>query len=161
MEAYDNLMKREKEYLVLTSAYSIVQWDYETYMPPKGLMLKSEQLSLLQQILHRMGTDPEIGSLLDELEKNRKKLSDVQNRNVFIVRREYDKDTKIPEDLVARIGKQTPISLETWKKAKASNNWKLFEPELQKTVNLSREKAEIEMQVKVIPIVCLMSSNEA
>lgn len=151
MEAYDDLMKRMKEYIVLTSAYSIVQWDYETYMPPKGLMLKSEQLSLLQQILHRMGTEPEIGSLLDELEKNRKKLSDVQKRNVFIVRREYDKETKIPEDLVARIGKQTPISLETWKKAKASNNWKLFEPELQKTVSLSRERAEIEMQVKEIP----------
>jgi carboxypeptidase Taq len=140
-----------KEYKLLYSANSLVEWDYETYMPPKGLTLRSEQLSVLQRILHRMRTDPEIGTLLDKTEKDSKKLNEVQNRNVFMVRREYDKQTKIPENLVARIAKQNPISLETWKKAKAANDWKLFEPELQKTVDLSRERAEIEMNVKGIP----------
>ncbi|MBY8997971.1 MAG: carboxypeptidase M32 [Candidatus Thorarchaeota archaeon] len=152
MEAYDDLMNRMKEYLLLYSAAGVVQWDYETYMPPKGLMLRSEQLAVIHQILHRMGTDPEIGKLLGKAEKNSKKLNEVQNRNVFMVRREYDKETKIPEDLVARIAKQTPISLETWKKAKATSDWKLFEPELQKTLDLGRERAEIEMKVKGIPI---------
>lgn len=144
-------MERMREYLLLYSVAGIVQWDYETYMPPKGLMLRSEQLSILHQMLHRMGTDPKIGKLLDKAEKNSKKLDAVQNRNVFLVRREYDKETKIPEDLVAKIARQTPISLETWKKAKAANDWKLFEPELQKTVDLARERAEIEMKVKGIP----------
>ncbi len=152
MEAYDNLMKKMKEYILLYSATGVVQWDYETYMPPKGLMLRSEQMSVLYQILHRMSTDPEMEKLLDKAEKNSDKLNEVQNRNVFMVRREYDKKTKIPEDLVARIAKQTPISLETWKKAKAASDWKLFEPELQKTVDLARQKAEIEMKVKGIPI---------
>jgi carboxypeptidase Taq len=152
MDAYDDLMNRMKEYLLLTSAVGIVQWDYETYMPPKGLVLRSEQMAILQQMLHRMSTDPEIGKLLAKAEKKSKTLSKVQNRNVFIVRREYDKETKIPEDLVARIGKQTPISLETWKKAKATNDWKKFEPELQKTADLMRERAEIEMKVKGIPV---------
>jgi carboxypeptidase Taq len=152
MEAYDELMNRMKEYLLLYSAAGIVQWDYETYMPPKGLMLRSEQLSIMHQILHRMGTNPEIGKLLDKAEKNSKKLNKVQNRNVYMVRREYDKETKIPEDLVARIARQTPISLETWKKAKAANDWRLFEPELQKMVDLIRERSEIEMKVKGIPV---------
>ncbi len=152
MEAYDNLMNRMKEYILLGSVAGVVQWDYETHMPPKGLILRSEQMAILQQILHRMGTDPEIGKLLTKSEEKSKTLSKVQNRNVFIVRREYDKETKIPEDLVARIGKQKPISLETWKKAKAANDWKKFEPELQKTVDLMRERAEIEMKVKGIPI---------
>jgi len=144
-------MKRMKEFHLLYSATSIVQWDYETYMPPKGLMLRSEQLGVLQQILHRMVTDKQVGKLLGEAEKNSKNLDVVQNRNLFIVRREYDRLTKIPEDLVTRIAKHKPISLETWKKAKASNDWKSFEPELQKTVDLAREKAEIEMDVKGIP----------
>ena len=152
MEAYVDLMNRMKEYLLLYSAAGVVQWDYETYMPPRGLMLRSEQMAVLHQILHRMGTDPEIGKLLNKAEKNSKKMTAVQNRNVFMVRREYDKETKIPEDLIARIAKQTPISLETWKKAKAANDWKLFEPELQKTVDLARERAEIEKTVKGIPI---------
>ena len=151
MEAYEDLMNRMKEYLLLYSSAGVIQWDYETYMPPRGLMLRSEQMAVLHSILHRMGTDPEIGKLLIKVEKNSKKMSAVQNRNVFMVRREYDKETKIPEDLVARIAKQTPISLETWKKAKAANDWKLFEPELQKTVDLVRERAEIEKTVKGIP----------
>ena len=151
MEAYDELMKRMKEYLLLYSAQAMVQWDYETYMPPKGLILRSEQLGVLEMLLHRMTIDPQIGKLLDEAEKNSKNLTDVQNRNIFITRREYDKETKVPEDLVTRIAKQTPISLQTWKKAKATNDWKLFEPELQKTVDLRRERAEIEMEVKGIP----------
>jgi len=152
MEAYDNLMKRMKEYFLLYSVNSMIQWDYETYMPPRGLMLRSDQMSILESILHRLHTDIEIGKLLNEVERNSKKLNSVQNRNVFIVRREYDKKTKVPEDLIARIAKQNPISLETWKKAKASNNWKIFEPELQKTVDLARERAEIELKVKKIPI---------
>ncbi|MFX1580073.1 MAG: carboxypeptidase M32 [Promethearchaeota archaeon] len=151
MEAYDELMKRRKEYLLLYSATAMVQWDYETYMPPGGLILRSEQLGVLEQILHRLDTDPEVGKLLDEVEKNSKSLTAVQNRNVFITRREYDKETKVPEELVKRIAKQKPISLQTWKKAKASNDWKMFEPELQKTVDLARERAEIEMKVKGIP----------
>lgn len=151
MDAYNELMSRMKEYILLRSATQIVQWDLETYMPPKGMMLRSEQLSQLYKILHRTSTDPKIGQLLEQIEKASKELNEVQNRNVFITRREYDKETKVPEELVARLGKQQVISIETWKKAKAANDWKLFEPELQKMVDLSRERSEIEAKVKGIP----------
>jgi len=152
MEAYDELMGRMKEYILLGSATQLIHWDLETYMPPKGMMLRSEQLSQLYKILHRTSTNPEIGQLLEKIEKASNELNEVQNRNVFITRREYDKETKVPEELVARLGKQQVISVETWKKAKAANDWKLFEPELQKMVDLSRERSEIEAEVKGIPI---------
>ncbi len=151
MEAYDNLMNRMKEIIVLGSATAIVQWDMEAYMPPKGIMLKSEQLSQLSKMIHRMVTDPEVGQLLETVEKGSKALDEVQKRNASLVRRVYDKETKVPEDLVARLAKQQAISVETWKKAKAANDWKMFEPDLQKMVNLSRERSEIEAKVKGIP----------
>ena len=90
IEAYDELMGRMKEYILLGSATQLIQWDLETYMPPKGMMLRSEQLSQLYKILHRTSTDPEIGQLLEKVEKSSKELNKVQNRNVFIVRRAYD-----------------------------------------------------------------------
>ncbi|MFX1483219.1 MAG: carboxypeptidase M32 [Promethearchaeota archaeon] len=151
MEAYETLMKRMKEYLLVGTSIGLIQWDMETYMPPKGIELRSEQLSFLNTILHRIGTDPEIGQLLEKLESASKELNEVQNRNTFIIRREYDKETKIPEELVARLAKQQAISVETWKKAKAANDWKKFQPELQKMVDLSREVAKIEAEVKGIP----------
>ncbi|MFW9794881.1 MAG: carboxypeptidase M32, partial [Candidatus Thorarchaeota archaeon] len=151
MEAYDNLLNRMKEFYLLQSAAGIVHWDMETYMPPKGLMLRSEQLSQLYKMLHRMATEPEIDELLQETEKASKEMDEVQNRNVFLMRRVYDIETKIPEELVAQLAKQQAISVETWKKAKAANDWKMFEPELQKMVDLSRKRAEIEAEVKGIP----------
>ncbi|MHA3963325.1 MAG: carboxypeptidase M32 [Candidatus Thorarchaeota archaeon SMTZ1-45] len=152
MEAYEDLMDREKDLILLNSVIYQIRWDYETYMPPKGLMQRSEQLSVLMKLYHQKMTDPEIGRLLDKVESDSDKLDVIQLRNVFLARRDYDKETKIPEDLVSRIAKHQPISLDSWKKAKASNDWKSFEPVLQKTVDLARERAEIEMKVKEIPI---------
>lgn len=152
MDDYENLMAREKEVILLVSAIDLIRWDYETYMPPKGLMLRSEQLSLLTKLWHQKITDPEIGKLLDRAEGDSDKLDEVQKRNILLIRQDYDKETKIPEDLVSRIASHQPISLESWKKAKASNDWKSFEPVLQKTIDLARERAEIEMKVKGIPI---------
>jgi carboxypeptidase Taq len=151
MEAYENLMQRLKEIFLLHSATSIINWDMETYMPPKGIGLRSEQLSQLYKMLHRMVTDPEIEKLLEKIESAPTKLTEVQSRNAFMVRRDYDIATKIPEDLVARIAKQRAISVETWKKAKSANDWKMFKPELHKMVELSRERGEIESKVKGIP----------
>ncbi|MFW9893089.1 MAG: hypothetical protein ACFFFO_12840, partial [Candidatus Thorarchaeota archaeon] len=152
MEAYDSLMQRMKDFFLLYTATGIVQWDLETYMPPRGISLRSEQLSQLSKMLHRMATDPEIENLLQKIENASKDLTEVQNRNAFIVRREYDKETKVPEELVAKMAKQQAITVETWKKAKAANDWKMFKPELQKMVDLSRERSEIEAKVKGIPI---------
>jgi carboxypeptidase Taq len=150
-EEYEELMSRMKEFILVGSVMGTVHWDMETYMPPKGITLKSEQLSQLGKMLHRMGTDPKVGKLLEKIEKKSKEMNEVQNRNALIIRREYDKETKIPEALVARLVKQQAISVETWKKAKAANDWKMFEPELQKMVDLSRERSEIEAKVKGIP----------
>ena len=71
MEAYDNLMARMKDLFLLRSATSIINWDMETYMPPKGIMLRSEQLSQLYKMMHRIVTDSEIEGLLKKLPKHR------------------------------------------------------------------------------------------
>ncbi len=152
MEAYEKLLAKSKEIAILNSAGSIMGWDLETYMPPRGIILRSEQLGLLQQILHRMVVDPELGKLLDTAEKNSDSLNEVQRRNLYLTRRTYDAETKVPEELVGKIAKQQAISVETWKKAKAANDWKMFQPELEKMVDLSRQYFTILAEVRDIPI---------
>ena len=53
-------------------------------MPPKAVSLRSEQLSLLRIINHKMNTDPEIGRLLHEITGSSQygALSDVEEPNV-------------------------------------------------------------------------------
>jgi carboxypeptidase Taq len=148
MTAYDDLLAKSKEITLLNTAAGVVNWDLETYMPPKGIQLRSEQLAALGQIIHRSITSPEIGKLLESAEKEADSNDEVMKRNLYLTRRVYDEFTKLPEELVAAIAKQQAISVDTWKKAKAAKDWKMFVPELQKMIDLSIKKAEALEAVK-------------
>ena len=128
MKAYDKILERSKEFTILQSATGIIGWDLETNMPPKGLIQRSEQLGLMRKLAHRMATDPELGKLIEAAGKNIDSLDATQQRNLFLTKRDYDAFTKVPEELVGQIAKQRTIAVETWKKAKAANDWKMFEP---------------------------------
>jgi len=143
-------MEKTKDLFILQSASSIVHWDMETMMPPKAIQLRSQQLALLSRIEHKMSTDPEIGALLEEIMRHAKydKLDDTQKRNVYLIKKHYDEQTKLPEELVAEIAKQQAITVDVWKKAKAAKNFSMFKPELEKLVELKKKSAKILMEVK-------------
>jgi carboxypeptidase Taq len=147
---YNKLMGKVKELAILMSAESIVSWDMETMMPPKGINLRSQQLSLLSVIEHKMSTDPEIGALLQKIKRKPEydKLDQVQKRNVYLIQKRYDEQTKLPEELVAAIAKQQALTIDTWKKAKAAKDFAMFRPELEKMVELQKKAADILMKVK-------------
>ncbi|MFH0848724.1 MAG: hypothetical protein V1857_04410, partial [archaeon] len=100
---YEKLIGKAKRSIVLDSATSIIDWDLETMMPPKGIALRSEQLGLLSRIGHQMSTDPEIGQLINLIRghPNYQSFSEAQRRNVYLIKKQYDEQTKLPEELVA------------------------------------------------------------
>jgi carboxypeptidase Taq len=144
------LMDATREIITLGSVMGVVYWDMETMMPPKGVTLRSQQLGVLRQMLHRLSTRPEIGTLLSNIEKHPdfECLDELQKRNTYLLRKHYDEQTKLPEKLVADIAKQSAIAVDVWKKAKAAKDFSLFKPELEKTLELKRQTAEILMEVK-------------
>jgi len=151
MEAYNRLVEKTKDIILLQTATQLVGWDLETNMPPRGLMLRSEQLGVMRRLAHRLATDKEIGKQIEVAEKNSESLDEVQIRNLYLMKRDYDALTKVPEDLVGQLAKQRAISVETWKKAKSANDWKMFEPELEKMIELSRQYSTILADVRGIP----------
>jgi carboxypeptidase Taq len=148
--SYKSLMDKAKDLFILQSTGSIVYWDMETKMPPKAIRLRSQQLALLSRIGHKMSTDPKIGSLLEEIVRHPEydKLDDVQKRNLHLIKKEYDEQTKLPEELVVETAKQEAITVDIWKKAKVAKNFSMFEPELEKLFELRKKAAEILMEVK-------------
>ncbi|MGF3522168.1 MAG: carboxypeptidase M32 [Candidatus Bathyarchaeia archaeon] len=148
--SYKKLITKNKHLIVLSSAEGILHWDMETMMPPKGVGLRSEQLALLSSIHHRMSTAPVIGELLKVVLKHPdyETLSEVEKRNVQLIKKNYDEQTKLPTKLVAEIAKQQAIAVNTWKKAKATQNFNLFKPELEKLVALNKQAAAILMEAK-------------
>jgi carboxypeptidase Taq len=147
---YKKLMGKVKDLSVFQSTESIIHWDMETMMPPKAIKLRSQQLALLSSIEHKMSTDPEVGTLLEKIKRDQKydKLDGIQKRNVYLIKKNYDEQTKLPKDLVVEIAKQRAITVDTWKKAKADKSFSMFKPELEKLVELQKKAAEILMKVK-------------
>jgi carboxypeptidase Taq len=147
---YKKLIEKAREIAIFQSAESIIHWDMETMMPPKAIKLRSQQLALLSRIDHKMSTDPEIGKLLEKIMRHPEydELDEIQKRNVYLIKKNYDEQTKLPEELVAEIAKQRAITVDTWKKAKAAKNFVMFKPELEKLVELQKKAAEILMKVK-------------
>ena len=150
ISSYKKLMEKAKDLFILQSAASIVHWDMETKMPPKAIKLRSLQLAMPSRIGYKMSTDPEIGKFLEEIMRHPEydSLNTVQKRNVYLMKKNYDEQTKLPEELVAETAKQQAITVDTWKKAKAAKDFSMFKPELEKLVELRRKAAEILMEVK-------------
>ncbi|MFX0168493.1 MAG: carboxypeptidase M32 [Candidatus Hodarchaeota archaeon] len=151
--AYDELMGKFKEIVLLETVGAIMGWDTEVYIPPNGFPLRGEQMALLGQLRHRMYSSPEIGKLLDKAESKTiyGSLNEVQQRNIDLIRREYDAMVKMPEELVAAYAKQQTKTVQIWKRAKAKKDWKMFEPELQALFDLVVKRADILMKVRDTP----------
>lgn len=147
---YKKLIDKTKKIIILSSASAILRWDMETMMPPGGIKLRSLELAMLSRIGHKISTDPEIGHLLRETIKHPEydRFDSVQKRNLYLIKKHYDEQTKLPEELVAETSKQEAIAIDIWKKAKASKNFAKFRPELEKLVDLKKQAAEILMMVK-------------
>jgi carboxypeptidase Taq len=150
LSTYKKLLSRTKDLFVLASAQSIIQWDMETKMPPKAIEQRSQQLALLSSISHKMSTAPEIGKLLDTILKSpqHNTLSELEKRNIHLIKKIYDEQTALPEKLVAETAKQQAITVNTWKRAKKEKNFARLKPELEKLVALEKQAAQILMQVK-------------
>jgi carboxypeptidase Taq len=147
---YDQLMKIVDQLPIIQSTINILNWDMETKMPPKGITLRSKQLALLSGIEHKMTTNPKIGTLLDKIEAdpNMSTFDAIRRRNVYLIRKKYDEQTKLPLSLVEETERQRAITIDIWKKAKASNNFSLFKSELEKLVELKKRAADLLMEVK-------------
>jgi len=141
---YNELVKRCKEISVLGSTASVLYWDQHTYMPPAGTPFRADQLGQLSRMTHEMFTDPKTNELLSEVEQSDlvKDEESPEAANIRELRYLYDKQTKLPKELVEEITKTTSLAQEEWAAARRESDFKRFLPWLEKILNLSRRKAE-------------------
>jgi carboxypeptidase Taq len=150
--AYTRLLEKIKNATVFGTALGIIHWDMETMMPPKAIEQRSLQLALMSSVQHKMSTDPQIGSLLNEIttDPQYNSLSQVEKRNVYLAKKSYREQTQLPDQLVSDLAKQEALTVNVWKKAKAQKNFGAFKADLQKLLDLSKQAAELLMPVKEV-----------
>ncbi|MGC9358417.1 MAG: carboxypeptidase M32 [Anaerolineae bacterium] len=129
----------------LDHAAAVLSWDQEVNMPPGGVNARAEQMATLQSISHEIFTSDETGALLEAAEEETAELdydSDEASL-VRVTRRTFDRMTKIPTELVAEMARVTAQAFVAWRKAREADKYPIFQPHLDKVVDLNRRVADI------------------
>jgi len=121
----------------------LLNWDQEVIMPPGGAGTRAEMLGAMQGLWHELHTSDEVGELLSTLEPYAKTLDEDSDDRAIIenMAREYEKRTRVPTSLIEEIYRTAGMAKEAWRQARAENDFSIFEPPLEKMVDLMRQKA--------------------
>jgi carboxypeptidase Taq len=142
MHPLDELKARLLEIDDLERAGAVLAWDQMTYMPPGGAAARGRQMGTLGRLAHEKFTDVEVGRLLDALERESPPEED-DRALVRLTRRLYDDAVRIPAAFVSEWNAHNAQTYEAWKAARAANDFSVVRPLLEKTLVLSRQKAEL------------------
>ena len=67
---WDTLAEKIAEIRDLGSVASVLTWDQETFMPPKGMAARAEQLATIQGLYHERIVEPKLGELMATIESS-------------------------------------------------------------------------------------------
>jgi len=139
-DRYAELILLTREAGVLSSIESVLDWDQETYMPPRGIDARAEQLAAIAKLAHERRTDPRVGECLAALSDNG--AEPARAANIREIRRGYDRAVKLPCELVHRIAQVSSVAKGAWAQARRESNFATFAPHLSELLTLKREVAE-------------------
>jgi carboxypeptidase Taq len=139
---YEKLKQRLQKIADLNFSEAVLSWDQQTYMPKNGAAARGRQMATLKGLAHEWFVSPDVGEWLKELsEIGSSQLMDDQTVNVKRIYADYHRKKKYPNDFVEKLAGLCANSFGQWAEAKKSNQFKLFEPSLQKIVEMKREEA--------------------
>lgn len=141
---YDELIQRSRETSLLGSCSAVLGWDEQTYMPEGAAAHRGEQMALLAGLAHERATAPRVGELLEALGSSSIAADpeSVEAANVRGLKRDYDRQTKLPQALVEEIARTTSLAQQEWIAARRDSDYKRFQPWLEKVVELKRRESE-------------------
>jgi carboxypeptidase Taq len=140
-DTYGSLVSKQREIKLLNGVSGLLGWDQETYMPHKAGEVRAEQLALLAGLIHDRVAAPEIGDLLGKLEKG--SLEPAKAAVVRETRRVFDREVKIPKELVEEMARTTSRAQEAWAKARKEKDFPAFAPWLEKVIDLKKRAAKL------------------
>ena len=138
---WEGLEPRLTELSDLSSAIRLLGWDQHVMMPPAGGAGRGRVMGTLEALVHSRLTDPAFGDLLAEAE-NDDSLDPDQRAAVRLARRDYEKATKLPEELVRELAELSSTAFQAWAEARPANDFSIFEPHLARMVELKKQEAD-------------------
>ena len=139
-DAWERFSARMRALRHLESIGGLMGWDEQTFMPPKAAPGRAAATGTLASIEHERLISPEYGNLIDELSE--RDLDADRRAMVDLARRSRDRAVKLPPELVREMAELASRSQAAWVRARASDDFKIFEPLLQRMLELKAQQAE-------------------
>lgn len=141
-DSYDLLLRRAREVALLESATSLLHWDQETGLPKKGVPWRAEELSHLTGMVHRLFTAPEVGGWIADGEAAGYPAESTKAANLRGWRRDYDRATKLPVELVEDHARTKALAHDIWIEARERSDFDHFAPILAVIFEQVRQMAD-------------------
>jgi carboxypeptidase Taq len=128
------------EVMDLRHAADLIEWDERVYMPPGGVTVHGEMSAALRRLAHEKFTSAEVGDALSAATAAVAGADPdgTPARLVSVIGRDYARATRVPADFVAEHAAAVSAAQHTWAEARASSNFALFAPHLEKIIDLKR-----------------------
>jgi carboxypeptidase Taq len=123
-------------------ASAVLQWDQETYLPPKGNDFRGQQIATLSEIAHQLFTDKKMGELLEQL-SSCEDLTSSEKRNISLSNEDYKRNVKLSTAFVRQMSETVNQSYHAWAKARKENSFALFEKPLHELIQLKKQEADM------------------
>jgi len=140
-ESLDFIYNQQKELSVLGGIGALIGWDQMTYMPKMGAEEKSEQSALLSKIAHEKVVSDKFWGHIEKLNQETV-YNQLEEKDKNVVKRLYEdveKSRRVPSDFVVKMSKTTTMAYQAWEQARQKNDYKTFEPHLEKIIELEKE----------------------
>ncbi len=134
----------------ITSAASVLSWDQETYMPPKGGEARAEQIATLQALAHERLVSPDLERELTQwvdpatgliIETPGDAWDEPSRSLLREVWRDFSRAKKLPSAFVKRLSRECSLAQQIWAEARRKSDFGMFLPHLRTVVALKREEA--------------------
>lgn len=119
-------------------AAAVLGWDQQVNMPPGGGEARGRQLGTLGKIAQEKFIADEVGQLLDDLKSEFGPDSD-EAAMIRVAARGYEKAKRVPPSFIVEQAVVTAKAFDAWVEAKAKSDFSIFQPHLEKVVELVRK----------------------
>lgn len=143
LQPYQNLLERSRQASLVGTTSALLEWDQETYMPPRAVDYRARQLAWLDGQHHRLLTAPEVGDWISACEDHAFSDDSDEAANLRCWRRDYDRATRLPAELVEEKTHTKATAHAAWIDARKKSDFSLFAPHLEKIVALQLRSADL------------------
>jgi len=139
-ETIKEILSHYRKIWALGHAQSVLGWDMEVNMPKEGIMERSVAQGELSVLSQSFMLEPRFVELIERA--GGEELNEYESGVVRVLNRSLKIARAFPPEFVREMSEVSSRATAAWTEAKAKNDYSLFEPWLDKNIELARKAAD-------------------